>query len=295
MISTAQIREPNLNKGRLISFEGLDGAGKTTQIEMLEHWLKSRYISYVRTREPGGTLLGKAVRSIMLHSPPEMTIVPLAETFLFQADRAEHFAEVVIPALEEGKLVITDRCFDASIAYQGYARGVGPKLVEELSLRATQGHMPDLTILLDLNPSEVHRRVGYVEQLSLPDLSDGTHDQIGVREELNRLDTEAESFHRRARDGFRALARANPKRIKVVNASQSPEKIHEQIIDLVEPLLDDDWTPEASNPSTKRSDSRKKATKSKTMTDAANTNEVRKDEFIGGFSPLFDLDGMVST
>src|SRR6266702_6790033 len=126
-------------------------------MELLGQWLKSQHIPYVRTREPGGTPLGVEIRQLLLHRP-ELAITPLAEALLFQADRAQHFAILVIPALHEGKLVITDRCFDASIAYQGYARGVGVELVEQLSLLATQGRVPDLTILLDLDPALVHQR-----------------------------------------------------------------------------------------------------------------------------------------
>ena len=226
-----------MRNGLLISFEGVDGAGKTTQIDMLEHWLKSHHISYVRTKEPGGTPLGAEIRHLLLNRPDlSNTMTPLTETFLFQADRAQHFADVVLPALEEGMLVISDRFFDASIAYQGYGRGLDTKFIEELSLVATQGRVPDLTILLDLNPSQVHERVGHVRQLSLPILN-VTHDQNGVREERNRLDTETQSFHRRVRDGFRALARAHPERIKVVDASRSIQQIHQRIIALVEPLL----------------------------------------------------------
>ena len=213
-----------MNKGRLISFEGLDGAGKTTQMDLLERWLAARGMSYVRTREPGGTPLGIEIRHLLLNRP-ELAIVPLAEAFLFQADRAQHFATLVIPALREGKLVITDRCFDASIAYQGYARGVGAELVEQLSMLATQGYKPDLTILLDLNPSEVHRR------------TDTINDQSGMREERTRFDAEAEDFHQRVQEGFRTLARAYPERIKVVDASRSSQEIHKEIIGLVEPLL----------------------------------------------------------
>jgi dTMP kinase len=213
-----------VNKGRLISFEGLDGAGKTTQMQLLGRWLEARGVAYVRTREPGGTPLGIEIRHLLLNRP-ELAITPLAEAFLFQADRAQHFAMLVLPALQEGKLVITDRCFDASIAYQGYARGVGVELVEQLSMLATQGHKPDLTILLDLDPSEVQRR------------TDANRDQNGMREERTRFDAEAEEFHKRVRDGFRALARAHPERIKVVDASRSPEQIHKEIVGLVKPLL----------------------------------------------------------
>ncbi len=213
-----------MDTGRLISFEGLDGAGKTTQMDLLERWLVERHIAYIRTREPGGTALGVEIRHLLLHRP-ELAITPLAEALLFQADRAQHFATMVLPALQEGKLVITDRCFDASIAYQGFARGVGVDLVERLSLLATQGRIPDLTILLDLDPTQVHAR------------TDTTHDQSGLREEQTRFDAEAESFHRRVQEGFRLLARIHPDRIKVVDASLPPPQIHQEVIKLVEPLL----------------------------------------------------------
>jgi dTMP kinase len=213
-----------VNEGRLISFEGLDGAGKTTQMGLLERWLVAHDVPNVRTLEPGGTLLGLEIRHLLLNRP-ELTIVPLAEAFLFQADRAQHFAMVVIPALREGKLVITDRCFDASIAYQGFARGVGVKLIEQLSLLATQGYQPDLTILLDLDPSEVDKR------------TDTASDQSGMREERTRFDAEGEDFHKRVQEGFRALARTYPERIKVVDSSRTPEEIHKEIVVLVEALL----------------------------------------------------------
>ena len=210
-----------LYKGRLISFEGLDGAGKTTQMRLLEQWLQERNIAFIRTLEPGGTPLGAEIRPLVLNRP-DLAIVPLAESFLFQADRAQHFARLVIPALQEGKLVITDRCYDASIVYQGYARGVGVELVEQLSLLATQSVQPDLTILLDLDPSQVHSR------------TDMTSNK---REERNRFDVEAEAFHRRVREGFHMLARKYPARIKVVDASRPVEEIHQEIVGLVKALL----------------------------------------------------------
>ena len=213
-----------LNKGRLISFEGLDGAGKTTQMRLLEQWLQARDISYIRTLEPGGTPLGVEIRPLVLNRP-ELAIVPLAEAFLFQADRAQHFATLVIPALQAGELVITDRCYDASIVYQGYARGVGAELVEQLSMLATQGVRPDLTILLDLDPSQVHSRTSV------------TSDQRGQREERNRFDAEAEAFHQKVQEGFRMLARKYPERIKAVDASRSVEEIHQEIVGLVKEVL----------------------------------------------------------
>ncbi len=228
-----------MSKGLLISFEGLDGAGKTTQIELLERWLQLQNISYVRTREPGGTPLGVELRKLLLNRP-DLAITPLAEVYLFQADRTQHFDKEILPALEAGKLVITDRYIDASVAYQGYGRSQDRNFInfiKLLSKRSTKARIPDLTILLDLDPSQVHRRVGV--QLPLPFPSDGIHNQNGVREEPNRLDTEAQSFHRRVRDGFLALAKGNRRRIKKINALQSPDEIHQQIVNLVQPFLDD--------------------------------------------------------
>ena len=213
-----------MEKGRLISFEGLDGAGKSTQMSVLARWLEERRVPFILTREPGGTPLGDKIRSLLLNRP-ELAIVALAEAFLFQADRAQHFATLVIPALQEGKLVLTDRCFDASIAYQGYARGVDISLIEDLSLLATQGYQPDLTILLDLDPKQVHRR------------TDIAHDLSGTREVQTRFDTETEAFHQRVQEGFRVLARTYPERIKVIDATSTPEEIHKEIIWLVEALL----------------------------------------------------------
>jgi dTMP kinase len=213
------------HKGRLISFEGLDGAGKTTQMRLLEQWLQARNIAFIRTLEPGGTPLGAEIRRLVLDRP-DLAIVPLAESFLFQADRAQHFARLVIPALQEGKLVITDRCYDASIVYQGYARGVGVELVEHLSMLATQGIQPDLTILLDLDPSQVHSRTATNSV------------QHGQREERNRFDVEAETFHQRVREGFHMLALKYPARIKVADASRTVEAIHEEIMGLVKEVLE---------------------------------------------------------
>jgi dTMP kinase len=212
-----------VDRGCFISFEGLDGAGKTTQIELLTRWLETQNISYLRTREPGGTPLGVEIRHL-LFSSPNLEITPLAEAFLFQADRAQHFSTVVLPALAAGTLVVSDRCFDSSIAYQGAARGVGPALVERLSLLATQGHAPDLTIFLDLDPAQVHTRT--------------TQDQEdGLREEPTRFDLASEPFQRQLRQAFLTLAAAHPERIKVCNAAQAPARLHDEIVALVTQLL----------------------------------------------------------
>lgn len=213
-----------MSGGQLISFEGLDGAGKTTQMELLEQWLEEQHVPYLRTREPGGTPLGVEIRHMLLHRP-DLSIAPLAEAFLFQADRAQHFTQVVLPALAEGLFVITDRCLDASIAYQGYARDVGMELVTRLSLIATLGHLPNLTILLDLNPEQVHSRTY------------AANDTSGLRGEQTRFDSEEVQFHRKVREAFLVLARISPSRIKILDAARTPEAIHQDIVALVKPLL----------------------------------------------------------
>ncbi len=214
-----------MSRGRLISFEGLDGAGKSTQMRLLEQWLTSQHISYIHTREPGGTPFGIEIRRILFNHP-ELTITPLAEAFLFQADRAQHFETVILPALEGGIHVLTDRCFDSSIAYQGVARGVGADLVLHISMLATQNHVPDLTILLDLDPTQVHERTNVLQDVS------------GLREQQSRFDTESERFHQKLRQAFLTLALDYPERIKVVDALQSVERIHQEIVGLVKLIVE---------------------------------------------------------
>jgi dTMP kinase len=217
-------------RGRLISFEGLDGAGKTTQMDLLERWLMVQQVEYLRTREPGGTPLGVEVRALLFQRP-ELTLAPLAEAFLFQADRAQHFATKIVPALDAGVLVVTDRCFDSSIAYQGAARGVGVELVEQLSLIATGGLVPDLTFFLDLEPNLVNGRTSVLR------------DQGGRREQPSRFDRESEEFHRRLRTAFLALAEAHAERVKIIDASRAPQEVHQQIISLVQPLIEEMRSP----------------------------------------------------
>src|SRR5437667_12904314 len=151
-------------------------------MDLLEGWLIAQQVEYVRTREPGGTPLGVEIRALLFQRP-ELTIAPLAEAFLFQADRAQHFATKIVPALEAGVLVVTDRCFDSSIAYQGAARGVGTELFEKFSLIATGGLVPDLTFFLDLDPKQVYMR------------TDLPHDQGDQRESASRLDHESVQFN----------------------------------------------------------------------------------------------------
>ncbi len=213
-----------MSRGCLISFEGLDGAGKTTQIDLLERWFRERSLPYIRTREPGGTPLGIEIRHL-LFGRSDLTLTPLAEAFLFQADRAQHFATLILPTLAQGRHVITDRCFDSSIAYQGAARGVGEALVEHLSLLATQDHQPDLTLLLDLDPIDVSIR------------TDITRNPGSRREQQSRFDIESERFQRSLRNAFIQLAHRYPERIKVIDASQTPEQVHQNVVQFVSELL----------------------------------------------------------
>jgi dTMP kinase len=207
-----------LSRGYLISFEGLDGAGKTTQLLLLERWLNAHHVAYIRTREPGGTALGIEIRQLLLHRP-DLALHPLAEAFLFQADRAQHFATVIEPALAAGTLVVTDRCFDSSIAYQGAGRELGVELIEQLSLIATQGRVPDLTILLDLDPERAQLRA--------------SQDEDGLQATPDRIENEEKAFHARLRQAFLALARKYPARIKVIDASQTPEVMHARIVQAI--------------------------------------------------------------
>lgn len=213
-----------MGQGFFISFEGLDGAGKTTQLDLFERWLARRGLAYVRTREPGGTPLGREIRQLLFQHA-ELTITPLAEVFLFQADRAQHFETLILPALAAGKVVVSDRCFDSNIAYQGAGRGVGIALVEHISQIATQGHAPDLTFFLDLDPALVATRTSVA------------HDISGQREEQSRFDRESEQFHTSLRQAFLTLAQTYPQRIHVIDAGQTPEQVHKDIIVLVERLL----------------------------------------------------------
>lgn len=195
--------------GLFITFEGGDGVGKTTQSELLDAWLTARGRTVVRTREPGGTEVGVLVRDIVLHHRGE--VAPRAEALLYAADRAHHVETVVRPALERGDVVIQDRYLDSSVAYQGAGRVLGRDEVRDLSLWATGGLLPDLTVLLDLDPQTARRRL---------DADDKPFD---------RLESEQDDFHTRVRAEYLALAAAEPERFLVVDASQTADELAAQI------------------------------------------------------------------
>jgi dTMP kinase len=196
-----------------ITFEGLDGSGKSTQAELLATWLRAQGREVLSTREPGGTPVGEAVRNLVLHGDE---LSPWAEAALFAAARAEHVERAIRPALEAGADVVSDRYLDSSVAYQGIARGLGEDRVLELNLTVTRGLLPDRTFLVLVDPGEARRRGG---------------------EYRDRIERETEEFMRRADEAFRLLATVFPQRIVTVDGDRAPEEIAEEIREHVRPLL----------------------------------------------------------
>lgn len=188
-------------EGTFIAFEGGDGAGKSTQVRRLARAFEEAGREVVITRQPGGTVLGGALRDLVLHGDE---VTPRAEALIFAADKAQHVEEVVLPALEDGAVVITDRYIDSAIAYQGAGRDLGAAEVTELQDWAVDGLVPHLTVVVDINPGEGRRRRGDV------------HD---------RMESEAEGFHAAVRGHFLALAESAPDRYLVVDGSASPDEI----------------------------------------------------------------------
>ncbi len=211
--------------GLFITLEGGDGVGKSTQAQLLTEWLEARGLEVVRTREPGGTPLGAEIRRLLLHGGDEIGAVdPRAEALLYAADRAQHVATVVRPALERGAVVVQDRYIDSSLAYQGAGRVLDARDVRRVSEWAVDNLWPHLTVLLDLDAARaVARR----------ESRDGAKGASA-----DRLEAEAQEFHAAVRSGFLELAKSEPHRFLVVDAEQSAEKIHEEVRARVTPLLD---------------------------------------------------------
>lgn len=200
-------------KGFFITLEGTEGAGKTTQLPAITSLLKEKGFDVLVTREPGGSELCQNIRSILL-DPQNCDLVPLAELFLYLADRAQHVQEMIRPALDQGKVVICDRYADATVAYQGFARNLGVDKVTELNRHATEGLEPDLTFLFDL-PVEVGlgRAISRIGNYSKDQPSES-------RFEMENLD-----FHTKVRQGYLSLSKANPDRYVILDALQSSKKI----------------------------------------------------------------------
>jgi dTMP kinase len=201
--------------GRLIAFEGVEGAGKSTQLELLRRALAGRSKEVVVTREPGGTPAGERVRAVLLD--PGVELHPRAEALLFAAARAELVERVIRPALERGAVVLCDRYLDSSLAYQGGARGLGRGPVEDVNRFATGGLLPDLVVLLDLDPA-----AGLARRARDPD----------------RIEAQDLDFHRRVRHAFRDLAAADPERFAVVAAAAPVDEVAAQVRAAVLPILE---------------------------------------------------------
>jgi dTMP kinase len=204
-----------------ITFEGIDGSGKSTQLRMLASELRLRGHEVVSTREPGGTPLGMRLRAALLDS--QENIDPLAELLLYAADRAQHVRALVRPALETNHIVLSDRYADATVAYQGAGRGFSPELVREVVELATGGLKPHLTLIFDLTVNESSRRARRREERG---------------HERDRLDAEDAAFHARVREAYLQIAAAEPERVRIVDASASIEETHQHVMKIVMPFLD---------------------------------------------------------
>ena len=202
--------------GKLIVFEGVDGSGKSTQIRYIMDFLGSRGYETVLTREPGGTSIGEKIRDVILDNE-NSEMDPMTETMLYAASRAQHVAQVIKPAIEQGKVVICDRFVDSSVAYQGFGRELG-ECVSRINKYAVMGYMPDITFLMKIAPEEGIDRIGSGEK--------------------DRLESEKISFHRKVYEGYEYLEKTYPDRITGIDATGSIEEIRAEIQKQLEKLLE---------------------------------------------------------
>ena len=200
-------------KGIFISFEGIEGTGKTTQAGFLSERLGAEGRDVFLTYEPGGTIVGKKIREVLLE-PDHTEMSYVTELLLYNADRAQHLAEKIVPALGEGKVVITDRFSDSTVAYQGYGRGIDLALILSIDNIATAGIRPDLTILFDLDAETGLRRNKKMNK-------------------VDRLELEDVEFHKKVREGFLKIAEAEPDRVRIVDASRPIEQVRGEIWSIV--------------------------------------------------------------
>lgn len=203
------------HRGILVTFEGIEGSGKSTQIGLTREYWEGKGYPCLVTKEPGGCPLGEEIRGLLLDKA-ELSINPLAELFLIEADRAEHVAEVLRPALEKGQMILCDRYADATIAYQGYGRGVDIDVIEEMNQWATGGLTPHCTIVLDCPVDLGMAR------------ADGK----------DRFEREGHEFHRRVREGYLRIAKKDPQRVRVVSGTGDQVTIQEEIRRIIRPLLE---------------------------------------------------------
>jgi len=206
---------PDGPRGRLITVEGVEGAGKSTQVETLRAWLAARGVSVVATAEPDGTPLGASLRRVLGEVD---RVTPLTEALLFAASRAEHVRRVIRPAIEAGQLVLCDRYVDSTVAYQGYGRGVPLEAIAQLNRLATDGVLPDLTLILDLDVAEGLRRVR------------ARRGALAACDPFERLAIE---FHERVRKGYWAIRDREPERVTLIDADRAPAVVAAEITRLV--------------------------------------------------------------
>jgi dTMP kinase len=214
-----------MRRGKLITFEGIDGCGNRTQMRLLGQYLTERGVAVVSTREPGGTELGRKIRSALLDGGAG-SVEPLAELLLYAADRAQHVRRVILPALSLGQVVLSDRFYDATTVYQGYARGFDLELVNQLNELATGGLQPDLTLLFDLDVETGLKRTMR--------RGDGT----GVTASRpDRLDQEPVEFHERVRQAYLDIAAREPQRFRIIPSTGPVEVTFELMIRAVRDLI----------------------------------------------------------
>jgi dTMP kinase len=204
-----------MSKGYFITLEGIDGSGKSTQAHLLVEYLKSLNYPVILTREPGGTPLAEEIRRVIL-TPSREPLEPLAEILLYAASRAQHVGQLIKPALAAGKIVISERFIDSSLAYQGYALGWNLKLIEEINQIAANELQPDLTFLLDVNTERSLNRVS--------NRSDANKTKV------DRIESRGFSFQEKVRQGYLELAKGNPRFVVIGAAQKSIKEIHAELI-----------------------------------------------------------------
>lgn len=207
-------------RGKFITFEGIDGSGKSTQLRLIAGDLRVRGLNVLTTLQPGGTPLGRRLREAFLET--EEAVHPMAELLLFAADRAQHVNFLIKPALQDGRVVISDRYADATAAYQGAGRGFDPAVVSNVIELATGGLKPDLTLFFDISVESAIRRTA----------SRGDEETV-----KNRMDKETAEFYQRVRDGYLAIADADPKRFRIVEADASIDEVHKRALKVVDEFL----------------------------------------------------------
>lgn len=208
-----------MENGTLISFEGPEGAGKSSILEAILPLLEEKGIPYITTREPGGVDIAEKIRQVIL-DPDHTSMDAKTELLLYIASRRQHLVERVLPALAAGKVVLMDRFIDSSVAYQGYGRGLNVEAIEWLNQFATDGLKPDLTLYFDLDVEEGLARIARNQE-----------------REVNRLDLEGLELHHKVRQGYLALAEKEPERIVKIDASQSFEAVFADVLTILEKRL----------------------------------------------------------